>query len=254
MDTTTGDDRAETTNSNASAVATALNELFQDRNAGAALRRLSPRYRQHSPGVPDGPEVVQGFVQALGPEFRYERLRMLADDDLVAVHGVYDGWGPEPVVAFDVFRVQDGLLTEHWDGMQPLAANPMGGRTQTDGPLERDAGADTEASRAVVEGFAREVLMGADYSRLDHYLDANYHQHNPEAEDGIAGFGAAAERWAAAGKTLVYRAVEDVIADGDFVLTRSVGEFGMPVTFFDLFRVADSRIVEHWDVIDTRQG
>ncbi|QFQ99837.1 hypothetical protein F9278_30895 [Streptomyces phaeolivaceus] len=36
---------------------------------------------------------------------------------------------------------------------------------------------------------------------------------------------------------------------GDLVLLQSEGEFGVPVAYWDLFRVADGKIVEHWDVI-----
>lgn len=236
----------------AAVVVTALDEMFNDRDPAAVDRWLAPDYRQHSPSVPDGPETVRSFVSGLAPGFRYERVRVLAEGDLVAVHGVYHGWGSGPLIAFDIFRVGDGRLLEHWDALQPMVANPVGGRGQVDGPAGPDRTADTAASRAVVEGFAREVLVGADYSRLEHYLQPDYHQHNPEVADGIAGFAAAAQRWAADGKQLVYRTVHRVIADGDLVLTHSEGEFGPPVAFFDLFRVASGRIVEHWDVIDPR--
>ncbi|WP_298796063.1 nuclear transport factor 2 family protein [Pseudonocardia sp. 73-21] len=85
---------------------------------------------------------------------------------------------------------------------------------------------------------------------LTDYISAEtYLQHNPEAADGLAGFGAAAAAWAEQGKNLVYTTIHKVIAEGDFVLLQSEGEFGVPVAYYDLFRVADGRIVEHWDVI-----
>ena len=42
----------------------------------------------------------------------------VADGDLVMVHGRYTGWGPNPMVAVDIFRVADGKVVEHWDVMQ----------------------------------------------------------------------------------------------------------------------------------------
>ena len=77
----------------------------------------------------------------------------------------------------------------------------------------------------------------------------SYAQHNPEAADGLDGFGAAAATWNAQGKTLAYKRVHQTIADGDFVFTRSEGEFGVPVMYNDLWRMEDGKIVEHWDVI-----
>ncbi|MFC9914076.1 ester cyclase [Streptomyces sp. NPDC127197] len=123
-------------------------------------------------------------------------------------------------------------------------------RTQTDGPATPSDLDRTEANRALVAEFAEKVLKGADYSVLTNYISTEtYHQHNPEAADGLDGFGAAAAKWAEQGKNLVYKTVHKVVAEGDFVLLQSEGEFGVPVAYWDLFRVADGKIVEHWDVI-----
>ena len=94
------------------------------------------------------------------------------------------------------------------------------------------------------------VLQDADYSVLTDYISTEtYLQHNPEAADGLDGFGAAAAKWAGQGKNLVYKTVHKVVAEGDLVLLQSEGEFGEPVAYWDLFRVADGKIVEHWDVV-----
>ncbi|MGW0710047.1 ester cyclase [Streptomyces sp. NPDC002643] len=167
------------------------------------------------------------------------------------MHGTYHGVGPVPLVAFDVFRVDaDGKIAEHWDGLAPQVADTVSGRSQTDGPTESTGADRTEANRALVTEFAQKVLVGADYSVLTDYISTEtYHQHNPEAADGLDGFEAAATTWAEQGKNLLYKKVHKVIAEGDFVLLQSEGEFGGPVAFYDLFRVADGKIAEHWDVV-----
>jgi predicted SnoaL-like aldol condensation-catalyzing enzyme len=44
------------------------------------------------------------------------------------------------------------------------------------------------------------------------------------------------------------------VADGDFAYIRSEGVVGgQPFVFNDLFRVADGRCIEHWDVIVPRR-
>ena len=41
-----------------------------------------------------------------------------------------------------------------------------------------------------------------------------------------------------------------MIGEGNFVLTMSEGTLGEdPTAFYDLFRIEDGLIVEHWDVI-----
>ena len=94
------------------------------------------------------------------------------------------------------------------------------------------------------------VLIGRDYSALADYISSEeYHQHKPEAADGLDGFGAAVAKWASEGKELLYRTVHHLVGQGNFVLTVSEGEFGVPVAYWDLWRLKDGRIVEHWDAI-----
>lgn len=52
-----------------------------------------------------------------------------------------------------------------------------------------------------------------------------------------------------------YSQLHHVIGEGNFVLTTSEGLFGdQAMAFYDLFRVEQGRIVEHWDVIAEMPG
>ncbi|MCX5374579.1 nuclear transport factor 2 family protein [Streptomyces sp. NBC_00103] len=235
---------------NKNTVLQAATELFGDKDPSAVDRWVAADYTQHSSLAADGPQALRGLVAGLGADFRYEGARVIADGDLIALHGTYHGFGPDPLVGFDIFRVADGRLAEHWDALTPYVKDTVSGRSQTDGPAEPTDADRTEANRVLVTEFAAKVLVGADYSVLTDYISTEtYHQHNPEAADGLDGFGAAAARWAEQGRNLVYTEVHRVIAEGDLVLVQSEGEFGVPVAYYDLFRVADGKIVEHWDVI-----
>ncbi|WP_063041594.1 nuclear transport factor 2 family protein [Nocardia pseudovaccinii] len=232
-------------------VLSAAAELFGKKDPAAVDRWVAPTYKQHSALAADGPEALRQLVTGLGPDFHYEGSRVIAAGDLVALHGTYYGFGPDPLVGFDIFRVDDdGKLAEHWDAMAPVVKDTASGRTQTDGPTQVIDLEKTEENRALVTEFARKVLVGADYSVLTDFISTEtYAQHNPEAADGLDGFGAAAAKWAGQGKNLVYKKVHKVIAEGDFVLVQSEGEFGGPAAYYDLFRVQNGKIVEHWDVI-----
>ncbi|MGD3112834.1 nuclear transport factor 2 family protein [Streptomyces sp. YGL11-2] len=228
----------------------AVGELFGDKDTSAVDRWVSSTFKQHSALAADGPEGLRGLVSSLPADFRYEGARVIADGDLVALHGIYHGFGSAPLVAFDIFRVENGRLAEHWDALTPVVKETVSGRSQTDGPAQVSDLGSTEANRKVVAEYADKVLKGAEYSVATDYTSTEtYLQHNPEAGDGLDGFGVAAAKWAAQGKNVVYKTIYKVIAEGNFVLVQADGEFGGPVAYYDLFRLADGKIVEHWDVI-----
>ena len=90
------------------------------------LKYISPTtYIQHNPMLPDGRDAV---LKAL-PEWmsktglRAEIKRVIAEGDLVVVHARWaNPSNPEtPAMAvMDIFRVQDGLIVEHWDVLQEV--------------------------------------------------------------------------------------------------------------------------------------
>ena len=48
-----------------------------------------------------------------------------------------------------------------------------------------------------------------------------------------------------------YRVLHRVLAEGNFVLTVTEGELrGVHTAFYDLYRVADGVLVEHWDTVE----
>lgn len=231
-------------------VADATDAFFNQHDPSAVDRYVGASYTQHSTLIGDGPEALRALVASLGDGVSYEAVRLLADGDLVAAHGQYTGFGDAPLVAFDIFRVADGKLVEHWDGLQANAGTTPSGHTQLDGTTAITQPGRTEASRALVEGFVDAVLIGGAYDRLPEFVStASYVQHNPQIADGLDGLGAAVEALAAQGLSLVYNARHRTVAEGEFVLVQSDGDFGGPVVYYDLFRVENDRIAEHWDVI-----
>jgi len=80
----------------------------------------------------------------------------------------------------------------------------------------------------------------------------NYIQHNTAIADGLSGLGAALEALAKQGIQMIYNKTYFVLADGDYALAVSEGTFGgVATSFYDLFRVENGKIAEHWDVMET---
>ena len=49
-----------------------------------------------------------------------------------------------------------------------------------------------------------------------------------------------------------YSAPHKILGEGNFVLTTSEGKFtGKATSYYDLFRIENRKIAEHWDVMET---
>jgi predicted SnoaL-like aldol condensation-catalyzing enzyme len=105
------------TKSNKEIVLEVLKRSFIDRDPTVVEQYFGANYKQHNPVIPDGPSAIAEMIPSL-TALRYEPGMAVAEGDLVMVHGRYTGWGPKPMVAVDIFRVEDGKVVEHWDVMQ----------------------------------------------------------------------------------------------------------------------------------------
>ena len=224
----------------------------------AVERYFGADITQHNEMFANGIEAQKGVVGFLSGKgnFKAEYVRVIADDDLVAVHARYEGFGPTAMIAFDVFRVEECKIVEHWDNLiaeQP--ANPSG-HSQIDGATQITDLDRTEANKAKVAEFLTRVMIKHEEIDITQYISpVTYIQHNPSVADGLDGFGAFMGEMAAKGITMEYTQVHQVIGEGNFVLTMSEGTFGgQPQAFYDLFRLEDGLIVEHWDVIAPMPG
>lgn len=91
---------------------------------------VHPDYIQHNPGVPDGRENAIELLTPMWqrPDFTTEVLRILVDGDFAALHIRADnGPGKPKAAVVDLYRLQNGLIVEHWDVIQVVpdeSANP----------------------------------------------------------------------------------------------------------------------------------
>lgn len=177
--------------------------------------------------------------------------RVIAEGDMVVTHATVEMPGGDRAVAFDLWRLEDGHVAQHWGDHEPWAEQTASGHSQVDGVIEIDGSADATATKALVEATVRTILIDNDFSSLDDFLAGeDYTQHNPRFADGISGLATALAALAEQGITMKYTDLQHVVAEGDFAYAYSLGMFGLaPFVFHDLFRVAGGRAAEHWDVM-----
>jgi predicted SnoaL-like aldol condensation-catalyzing enzyme len=107
---------------NKALVLEAFDTLFNKRDYVAAERSWSPNDIQHSAHIEPGRDGLFTLVKSLPPTLRYEPGTIVAERDLVIVHGRFSGFGqPTAWIAADILRIADGVLAEHWDVIQDEA-------------------------------------------------------------------------------------------------------------------------------------
>jgi predicted SnoaL-like aldol condensation-catalyzing enzyme len=122
---------------NKALVLEAFDTLFNKRDYPAAERYWSPHYIQHSAHIAPGRQGLFDLVKGLPTTLRYESGTIVAEGELVIVHGRFSGFGaPANWIAADILRVQNGIFVEHWDVIQDEATKeqsksgaPMFGNT-----------------------------------------------------------------------------------------------------------------------------
>jgi predicted SnoaL-like aldol condensation-catalyzing enzyme len=211
------------------------------------------KYIQHNLGAKDG---LQGFGELMAQlppnSARVNTVRVFQDGDHIFAHTEYDFFGPK--IGFDIFRFEDEKIVEHWDNLQETPAGPNPSRhTMTDGPTEATDLEKTEQNKKFVRQFVEDILVNGKMDKLAAYFDGeNYIQHNPQIADKLSGLGQALQAMAEQGITMKYDKIHQVLGEGNFVLVVSEGSFaGQPTSFYDLFRVENGKIAEHWDTLET---
>ena len=216
----------------------------------AAVKYTGERLTQHHTGVKDG---LEGFVEYFEDfTFRYKSreiqiLRCIEDGSFVFLQ-VYQNLnqGELECISYDLFDTDENdLLVEHWNISSPIvfqaneAVQTLTPPTSTihppPKPVENMTGY-TEKNKCVIRDFLREVMVLGKGQLFNHYLHLDqYHYHGPNDLSDLEHL---------CGH---YLEVFKVIGQGDVVVSYSRVEMAEgQYARFDVFRLQDSLIVEHW--------
>lgn len=131
------------------------------------------------------------------------------------------------------------------------------GTTRDQAELLASSDPQLAANKKLAYDFFRVILRGQQLDQAADYMAEDYIQHNPNADTGLDGFLAYFKQFGG-GPQDVPDELEGLIAiqaEEDLVTLSFVREYddpGIPgakytTTWFDMFRIADGKIVEHWD-------
>jgi predicted SnoaL-like aldol condensation-catalyzing enzyme len=213
-------------------------------------------YIQHNPQTHEGGEGLAALFKRLAKSSpRVNIVRVFSDGDFVFAHTEYDF--DTSRVGFEIFRFEDDFTVEHWDNIQLRESPNASGQSMVDGPTEATDLDRTESNRELVRSFVDGVLNNNRLHKLEYYIDDNnYSGHNSRAENNFAKLNstpnsALSNFTSSADITRRYDKIHRVLAEGSFVLTVSEGFVdGVHSSFFDLFRIARDKLVEHWNTTE----
>ena len=221
----------------------------------AVTSHTGERYTQHSAGVADG---VEGFVAFFEPfvarnlKRQIEIVRAIEDERHVFLH-VYQSLnhGEAQWVTTDLFDTDDGgRIIEHWDVISPFEGPGPSGHTQVDGAYDIEDLELTEYNKGRVRLFIAEVLQNGDLDNYDDYVAEDLIQHAVGLEDGREAMRYRIEDALDAGAKC--ECVFKLIGQGNFVVSYSKSVMGdEAVASFNIWRLSESLIVEHWSNSET---
>jgi len=214
----------------------------------AVYKYTGHRYTQHSTGVGDGAEGFLAFFEpfvARNPKRDIEVIRLFEDGPWVfcsAYQSLNDGaaqW-----VTMDMFYTDaNGLILEHWDTIAPFEANTASGEDMVAGPDGPDGTTDTEASKDLVLEYTKQVLQEGGYDKLGQFVASDLTEHAAPIGAGVAGL----STWLNSAACGSYEMLFHLMGQNDLVLTYGKRHAsGKDIAVFDLYRLADGKIVEHW--------
>ena len=243
--------------------------LVDGRDVEASKKYIDENYIQHNPIADTGFAGLKAYFTSLGPPQKIpDRIQrplvaILAERNLVAMAWVDlhepANTRPYTTTIFNMYRFKDGKIVEHWDhGTLPEGMSPHNYVPPAINPDYETALASSDpqlaANKRLVYDMWRTVLDAQQVDKAPNYLAKGYIQHDPLANTGLDGF-LTFFRPIARPKP-VQPAVANfinIVAEGDKVIMATLVKYldssGRPytTTWFDMWRVKDGLLVEHWD-------
>lgn len=103
---------------NKAIVLAALTGAFANHDLSVFDRYWAKDYIQHNTFIAPFRQGLRNLAAQLPSSSNYEPGIIVGEGEYVVIHGRYSGYTPVPQIIIDIFRLENGLLVEHWDVIQ----------------------------------------------------------------------------------------------------------------------------------------
>lgn len=212
-----------------------------------AEKSVTDNYIQHNPLVRTG---KAGFLEAITYLKQLPKpknptkpfMRIITENDHVVVHLSVEFGGQKKIV-LEVFRLENGLIAEHWDAIQNQSEESLNGNSEIAGPVLIEDEAATIQNKKIIEEFTEQVLIAKEFELLKRFVSPDIIQHNPEIVNKLDGFSTYYQK-------VDIRKLYKVIGQGNFVVTQAKGVLNNEnVVYYAIYRLKNGLIREHWSVL-----
>ncbi|WP_017814165.1 nuclear transport factor 2 family protein [Paenibacillus shenyangensis] len=234
-------------------------DVFNQHKLNKISSYIAKDYIQHNPLAGDGRQAFADFFGAYikqNPHLKADVKRIIAQGDLVLVHNhVTTSKQDKGMAVVDIFRIKNNKIVEHWDAGQAVPEKSANDNTMFPLPgtpvqVQPVSSQQVAANKKLVTTFYNQFFNEHDGTALQKYVAEDYIQHNPTVPTGRKPLEAFIPMLQSNpdSRNKIIR----VIAEGDIVALHvhaqsSKTDRGSAVV--DIFRVANGKIVEHWDVV-----
>lgn len=208
---------------------------------------MGDTYTQHSTGVPDEKKGFEIFFKDFHKRYLKRKMnivRSIEDENFVFLHvHQFLNDGEAQWITADIFKSDDeGRIIEHWDVIDEYPVN-----IKANDPIYGDFSITdlekTQDNKKTIRRFLVDIMQNKDFDMFEHYVDDSLIQHNQNIAQGGKSY-----KDYLLENDVTYDFVFKVMGQGDYVVSYSKVYIGkQDYAQFDIYRLRNGKIVEHWD-------
>ncbi|WP_282090000.1 nuclear transport factor 2 family protein [Aquimarina algiphila] len=240
------DNKIKSFNSNTTIVLDFYTKVLGQGDINLADDIIKNDYIQHSPTVKTGKDGFIEFMSFLKQLPQPKNLvkpfmRLISDENFVIVHLSIKFMEQQKAV-LDLYRLKDGFLAEHWDASEDITGFSVNHNPVVEGTITIENISSTKENKSIIHKYTEHILVNRSSDQWTNYVSTNVIQHNPKIKNGRR---ALIEYY----KKIDVKKVHRILGEGNFVVTQSEVFFEtVPFVVYDIYRLKDKMIVEHWSV------